>query len=923
MFKKILSASLLLCVSLSLFAQKNYWQQEVNMNITVSLNDADHTLDGFESVEYINHSPDTIRFIWFHLWPNAYKNDKSAFNEDLLKAGRTDFYFSTPAQKGYINQLDFKADGKSAAIQTDSNHADIIKLLLPKPLEPEGKTIITTPFKVKLPYNFSRGGHVGRTYQVTQWFPKPAVYDRSGWHPMPYLDQGEFYAEFGKYDVQITAPSAYVIAATGVLQDEETLVQLQKNGKHNISGKIKTWHFVQDNIHDFAWFASKDFVAKYDTVILPSKKVVDIYSFYKPKSKGWDATIRYMKDGLRSYSTWLGDYPYNTASIVQGSKNENSGGMEYPTITLITMQATGKDLDATIVHELGHNWFEAAIANNERDHPWMDEGMNSFYTNRYTKEKYKAKNSSGNKNSFNDKFPEDDEAMLLPTLIRLKKDQPIETPSAKSTPANYLLVTYYKTSLWMKKLETDLGREKFDKMMHDYYTNWKFKHPSPQDFRNIAEQNSTKNIASDFELLNKTGSLYPDQKKAIKPTFLFNLSQTEKYNYISIAPALGFNNYDKAMIGGMVHNYQLPLNKFQFVAGALYGTGSQKLNGFGSASYNIYKRRNHLSIGLGYMNYSMDDFINTSNNKLYQRVQRFTPNISLVMFDKNPLSTRRFEIGWKTFLLKEDGLSFETVTTPTDTFDVIKNLPYHSYINRLNIGVSDNRKLFPYSIVLSTDQGKDFIRTGLTAKGFFNYPDGKTGMSVRFFAGKFFYLKSKTFTTRYDNHRYLLNLSAPKGSDDYTYSDYFIGRNDFEGWKSQQVMERDGFFKVNTELLSDKVGKTDNWLMALNLSTGLPDKINPLSVLPFKLPVKLFADIGTYAESWKENASSGRFVFDGGIQLSLFGSLIDVYIPVVYSKVYSNYYKSTITEKRFLKTISFSINIQELQMRKLIKDLPL
>ena len=196
-------------------------------------------------------------------------------------------------------------------------------------------------------------------------------------------------------------------------------------------------------------------------------------------------------------------------------------------------------------------------------------------------------------------------------------------------------------------------------------------------------------------------------------------------------------------------------------------------------------------------------------------------------------------------------------------------------------------------------------------------------MSARFFAGKFFYLVQKTFLTRYNNDRYLLNLSAPKGYEDYTYSGYFVGRNEFEGWKSQQVIERDGFFKVNTELLSDKVGKTDDWLMALNLSSGLPDRINPLSVLPFNVPLKVFADIGTYAEAWKENPATGRFVYDAGLQLSLFGSLVNVYVPIIYSKVYSNYYKSTITEKRFLKTISFTINIDKLQLKELFKTVPL
>ncbi|HEX8357724.1 MAG TPA: M1 family peptidase, partial [Segetibacter sp.] len=294
MKKRILFIHLLL-FSVNLFAQNNYWQQEVNFTINVSLNDKEHTLDAFEKIEYVNHSPDTLTFIWFHLWPNAYKTDRTAFSEQLVKSGRTDFYFSKPLQKGYINQLGFTVDGNIATIMPDSAHIDIIKVLLPKPLLPGAKIILTTPFKVKLPDIFSRSGHAGNDYQVTQWFPKPAVYDHKGWHPMPYLDQGEFYSEFGKFDVEITLPSAYTVAATGVLQSAETLKELKENGKHTINGPLKTWHYKQDSIHDFAWFASKDFSVTHDTVVLASAKVVDVFSYYKTTRKAGLASLAYAK----------------------------------------------------------------------------------------------------------------------------------------------------------------------------------------------------------------------------------------------------------------------------------------------------------------------------------------------------------------------------------------------------------------------------------------------------------------------------------------------------------------------------------------------------------------------------------------------------------------------------------------------------
>ncbi|MEO6914448.1 MAG: M1 family peptidase, partial [Chitinophagaceae bacterium] len=214
-------------LSLELLAQPAYFQQRADFTIDVSLNDREHTLTAFENIRYTNNSPDTLRFIWFHLWPEAFRNDKTAFSDQLLENGSTSFYFSNKNQKGYINRLNFKVDGVTSETEDHPSYIDVIKLLLPKPLFPGGQISITTPFHVKLPSNFSRGGHSGQSYQVTQWYPKPAVYDRGGWHPMPYLDQGEFYSEYGDYDVRISIPDNYVVAATGELQNPDEIAWLK------------------------------------------------------------------------------------------------------------------------------------------------------------------------------------------------------------------------------------------------------------------------------------------------------------------------------------------------------------------------------------------------------------------------------------------------------------------------------------------------------------------------------------------------------------------------------------------------------------------------------------------------------------------------------------------------------------------------
>jgi hypothetical protein len=158
-------------------------------------------------------------------------------------------------------------------------------------------------------------------------------------------------------------------------------------------------------------------------------------------------------------------------------------------------------------------------------------------------------------------------------------------------------------------------------------------------------------------------------------------------------------------------------------------------------------------------------------------------------------------------------------------------------------------------------------------------------------------------------------MTGPDGFEDYTYSNYFIGRNEFDGLASQQIMIRDGGFKVRTNLLSNEVGTSDNWLMAVNLSSSIPSKFNPLSVL--RIPVRLFADIGTYAEAWETDSENDRFLFDAGLHFPLINGNVNVYIPLFYSSIYSDYIKTYVTEDRLLKKITFNIDLNKLSINKL------
>ncbi len=669
-------------------------------------------------------------------------------------------------------------------------------------------------------------------------------------------------------------------------------------------------------MHDFAWFANKNFEVLHDTLQLSSGKIIDAWSFFLPSDQEvWKNSIQFIKDAVRTRSKWLGEYPYQTVTAVE-AKMGFSGGMEYPTITSISPVADEQSLDMTIEHEVGHNWLYGILASNERDHPWMDEGMNTYFDNRYHDLKY-PKKETGKGNFLENKFPADEEDLIYRNQIAEKKDQPIETSSQDFSEINYGEIAYYKTGLWMKKLEDFVGKKVFDSCLHEYYNRWKFKHPYPGDFKKVVADVSGKNIDEVFSIVSKKGTLEMPKKKELKTGLLFNLNQTGKYNYLFLSPAVGYNFYDKIMIGGLIHNYTLPEPKFHFFVAPLYATGSKAVNGIARAGYNImsYGLIRKAEISLSAEKFSMDEFTDSTGKKNYLGFSKIVPSVKLIFRNKSAASSVKKWLQWKTYFINETELSFNRDTILQQ--DIITYPKVSRYLNQLNFALQNNRALYPYSSIAQIQQTNKFARFSFEGKYFFNYSKGG-GMNARLFAGKFMYLGPRTINKQFETDRYHLNMTGANGYEDYTYSDYFVGRNEFEGTASQQIMIRDGGFKVRSDLLSNKIGKTDNWLTALNLISDLPQKINPFAKLTSEHFIKLFLDIGTYAEAWQKNSTTGKFLYDAGLQISLWKNLVNVYIPVLYSKIYNDYFKSTIPRNRLLKTISFSIDIQNFKLNKFL-----
>jgi hypothetical protein len=903
------------------------FQQRVNYTIDVTLHDADHTLDAFEKIEYINNSTDTLQFVWVHLWMNAYKTDKSVFSEQLLMNGRSDFYFSGKEKRGYVNQLAFKVNGQNAQTEDHPQYIDAVKVLLPKPLAPGASMIITTPFHVKLPYNWSRGGHIGQSYQATQWFPKIAMYDSKGWHVLPYVDQGEYFDHFGKYDVQITVPKNYVVAATGELQNAEEQNWLMQKAKETLPAtnaktvdesktpssekETKTLRFMQDNVHDFAWFADKRFVVRYDSLQLTTHKV-HVWSFYLPwQNKVWKNSTNFMKQAISDASVDLGEYPYNVVRAVSSPTSSHVSAMEYPTIAQFDPFDDEQGLDETIAHELRHNWFQGILANDERTHAWLDEGLNSFYDNRYTAKYYSL---VAQPKKALDKMPADKSALQLANLENEKEGQPISTESEKMTAANYGLMAYYKTSLWLKQVEDFLGTAAFDKAMQFYFAQWKFKHPTPQDFQKALEESSGKNLDALFALLSTTKPL--PQKAVTKQTKLtgfFNLKDTKSFNYISIAPSLGVNATDGFMIGALVHNYQLPKNKLQFFVAPMLGTSSGQLVGLARVgrSWQPEKTFSKIEVALSAATFNYRSGKDSLKNDLYAGFTKFVPEVTFWFNKKDPQSTITKWLNFKSFSITEQAFEFNTkVAQPDSGFNyVAKKTSKSRYVNQLTFGLRNDRLLNPYDAQLQLQQAEQFMRLQLTANYFLTYDQKGNGLDVRFFAGKFFYLTSKTLTSQANLSRYQFGMyNSPATGDDYTYNNPIIERSQNDNLSSRQIFVRDGGFKFRNDFYGGGApGRTDDWMVAVNFATDIPDSYNPLSVLPFRIPIRLFLDLGTYAEAWQKGTTLSKFLYEAGLQLR-FKKIFQLNYVFMHSADF-DYPKTLNGQEAWQQNLTFSIHL--------------
>ncbi|MFK3738528.1 M1 family metallopeptidase [Massilia sp. TN1-12] len=469
----------------------------VHYDIDATLDPDKHTVTGRQKLTWRNRSQVAVKSVYLHLYMNAFEGSGSTFFTEKLQRDAA-FRSGVDIKEGEWGHIALQSVAQAGArvpwtfVHPDNGPATdhtVVRFDLPAAVAPGASTTLDIDFLTKLPRVMARTGYFGSFHLVGQWFPKIGVLELPGergataprWNVHEFHLNSEFYADFGSYDVRITAPKAYTVGATGERQG----APVEKNG-------MLTHRYVQGDVHDFAWTADKR-TAKplVDTWTGPGSPPVTITVLYPPEYEASaKPALKASKDSLTYFSNTLGPYPYKTLTVVIPPHNaEEAGGMEYPTFFTAegyanvdpgTINQYG--LDFVTIHEFGHGYFYGILASNEFEEPMLDEGLNEFWDDRMLRDRGQAIFATTprlRKLGFAPSFPVFD----VERLAAPRNDPADPVGQNAYDRLQDIGPVYTRTAILMRDLEARIGKEATERAFKEYYRRWKFRHPSAADLR--------------------------------------------------------------------------------------------------------------------------------------------------------------------------------------------------------------------------------------------------------------------------------------------------------------------------------------------------------------------------------------------------------------------------------------------------------
>ena len=494
---------LLITTSTAVFAQHSnpnpgYWQQHADYKMDVTIDVEKFQYTGTQELVYTNNSNDTLHKVFYHLYFNAFQPGsemdarltsisdpdkrmvKSFKGPDGIEKKQSKISELKPNEIGYLKVNDLKQNG---VLLNTKVVGTILEVDLAQPIFPKSQTTFTMNFNGQVPVMVRRAGRnseEGVALSMAQWYPKMAEFDFEGWHADPYIGR-EFHGVWANFDVKLTLDKNYTVGGTGYLQNKNEIGHgYQDEGvKVSIPKKQKTltWHFIAPNVHDFAWGADPDFI--HDKINGPNN--VTLHFLYKNDPsiiENWKKLQPETAKLMEFFNESIGAYPYKQYSVIQGG----DGGMEYAMCTLITGKRSLPSLIGVTAHELAHKWFQHVLATNESKYGWFDEGFTSFIADFAVKEVMDKKNQEDEnpfQTMYNNYF----------YMVKMGGEQPLSTHSDRfDDNMNYGISAYTKGAVLVTQLAYVIGWDNTFKALKRFYNDYKFSHPTPNDFKRSAER---------------------------------------------------------------------------------------------------------------------------------------------------------------------------------------------------------------------------------------------------------------------------------------------------------------------------------------------------------------------------------------------------------------------------------------------------
>jgi len=502
--------------------------RNANYTITAHLDPATRTITGSEVIVWRNITATPATDLQFHLYWNAWKNTRSTFmREAALSGGAAEAASRSADEWARIDVTTVTIGGADrtsskrfiAPDDENANDETVMSVPLTQPVSPGGSTRIEVAWTAHVPRTFARTGAIGNFFFIAQWFPKLGVLQDDGWNCHQFHAGTEFFSDFGVYDVALTVPTGWPLGATGV----------QRERRDNADGTT-THRYYQEDVHDFAWTTSPDYLERTARFEHPSLPAVEMRLLLQPEhasqaGRHFDAT----RTTLKYYGEWFGAYPYGHITIVDPAYHSDAGGMEYPTLFTAGTRWLAPPRVATpegvAVHEAGHQFWYGMVATNEFENAWMDEGFNTFSTARAIAQvydpNYLALRYFGGfvPHLFKDiALSRETEGNRRAGYRRDAKSDVPSTPSYKYFPATGGSITYNKTALWLNTMERWLGWPTLQRIMSTYFEKWKFAHPKPDDFFEVATTVAGRDLDPFFDEVYRSSNVFDYGVQALRST---------------------------------------------------------------------------------------------------------------------------------------------------------------------------------------------------------------------------------------------------------------------------------------------------------------------------------------------------------------------------------------------------------------------